>query len=772
LDASSRSKKLIIPLPRGVAKNIKKFERYKMKTEMNNCATNVDKTNRERNKGLSNKWSIEKIKWKVEKERKYREMRRNRDTAENKISHKGKEKNVNMNEKKCLILEKRGDEYERNTAKINGIKKKMKLHHPIRCRIGKVLSKQEKVFLKNNKKEIIKNKNKTQPQSPIHNISSYNLSELEVKVLSKGLNFAITPTENKKTENTECAINDFIRRIKLKVFFHERNKDIKYRREKENDIKIKGLKYKTDKTFIPEIECELFNKLTSNFKTKFMNNVKNGCEQKNKRQNMKNYEMFALKKLMKNPEIIIKPADKNMGITIMNKSWYEEKGFEFMDDERNYRVINDLEIKTVKNKIRKWVLQNKDNFPEKDLKYITDGIEAAHNNPCKMYFLPKLHKNPVGIRPICSSCGYATESSSKFLDYHLRPLLKLTKTYLKDSQSLIKIMSKIKCDKEVLIATYDVQNLYPSIEIERGIYAVTKYLMKNCKKNNTNPQTVLDLIDLLRVVLKNNYVRFGGKTYLQISGTAMGTPVAVVFSILFMSSLDEKLEESYNLTKNLKIHFRYIDDGFVIWSGTKSELEEWLAKFNQLDDKIKLTWEISDKKVDFLDCTFYKSERFQNEQILDTTTYQKPMNKYQYLHRYSCHPEHCKNSFISGEIRRYLIRESSESNFHKRVEDFFERLRKRGYSENYLKKFKNRMEYKERESIIKKINDSTSTQKSHSIPFIIPFTPATVKFPFKLLHEYLDDISKIQKYSQIFANDELTVAYIIGKKIRNFIVKS
>jgi hypothetical protein len=61
---------------------------------------------------------------------------------------------------------------------------------------------------------------------------------------------------------------------------------------------------------------------------------------------------------MKNPEIILKPADKRMGITIWDKSWYEKKGYKFMNDKKNYRKINGFEIKAIKNKIMQWVQYN------------------------------------------------------------------------------------------------------------------------------------------------------------------------------------------------------------------------------------------------------------------------------------------------------------------------------------------------------------------------------------------------------------------------------
>ncbi|CAI5978936.1 unnamed protein product [Closterium sp. NIES-65] len=114
---------------------------------------------------------------------------------------------------------------------------------------------------------------------------------------------------------------------------------------------------------------------------------------------------------------------------------------------------------------------------------------------------------------------------------------------------------------------------------------------------------------LLEWVMLNSYVEFNGNVYRQIQGTAMGTPVAVCFAVLFMSRLDEVLKQRWTGTQPLR-HVRYIDDGFIVWPGTRDELERYFNTFNSLDPNIKLTWHVSGQSVDFLDMVLYKGDRF------------------------------------------------------------------------------------------------------------------------------------------------------------------
>ena len=51
----------------------------------------------------------------------------------------------------------------------------------------------------------------------------------------------------------------------------------------------------------------------------------------------------------------------------------------------------------------------------------------------RLYFLKKIHKNPMGIRPIVSSCNSITEPISQFVDKWLQTYVHKLPSYLKDS---------------------------------------------------------------------------------------------------------------------------------------------------------------------------------------------------------------------------------------------------------------------------------------------------------------------------------------------------
>ena len=76
---------------------------------------------------------------------------------------------------------------------------------------------------------------------------------------------------------------------------------------------------------------------------------------------------------------------------------------------------------------------------------IDDTCSIFLSNPefrtSQFYMLPKIHKRlnkPPG-RPIVSGNGCPTERISQFVDYFLKPIVRDTRSYLKDTTHFLKI---------------------------------------------------------------------------------------------------------------------------------------------------------------------------------------------------------------------------------------------------------------------------------------------------------------------------------------------
>jgi len=387
----------------------------------------------------------------------------------------------------------------------------------------------------------------------------------------------------------------------------------------------------------------------------------------------------ALHSLRRNTSLVIKPTDKNLGVSIMDATKYREECYKHLKDTQVYMpqpgppAVDDIMAELV------YLMSNisKEMLPKDVRKYVCHSPENGFI-PAHFYVIMKVHKTPPVGRPIAPCHSWCTTNASRWLDTMLRPYVAKQSTYLQDSTSLLIHLDRLPLPSGVILATYDVTALYPSIPIRDALQRIDKILRDaNCKDR-------VAIMALLEWVMTNSYIEFEGQYFKQMQGTAMGTPVAPAFATLFMSSLDLEMHEQ-NLDDNVLVHKRYLDDGFLVWTGSMEDLIHWLTLFNNRVDQIKLTWQISSQEIDFLDLHLFKGLRFAKECILDVSTFQKSMNCYLYIPASSYHPLHVKKAFISSELKRYLLRSTQESDFKLVCNQFYIRLRARGYSKEFLR---------------------------------------------------------------------------------------
>ena len=283
-----------------------------------------------------------------------------------------------------------------------------------------------------------------------------------------------------------------------------------------------------------------------------------------------------------------------------------------------------------------------------------------------MYFLIKLHKNPHAYRPICSCVNSVTTNISKFLYYWLKQAVILLPSYIRDTTHLIKTIEDKVFDKNTLLCTIDVTNMYTNIPTDEGNQAALRALerLKNSKPDSNMPDTEV-LSDLLNTVTRNNVFEFNGEHYLQIRGVPMGNVMAPSYSGIFMGELEKRLIQLN--PERIKLWLRYIDDILIMWSGSQTEFQTFLQNCNTIHPTMKFTGECSPNEIHFLDLTLYKGANFTNKGTLDMKTYTKPTNKQTYDHNSSFRPRGTSKSIVLGEAHRFLrtlqISRSKSKNF-------------------------------------------------------------------------------------------------------------
>ena len=248
-------------------------------------------------------------------------------------------------------------------------------------------------------------------------------------------------------------------------------------------------------------------------------------------------------------------------------------------------------------------------------------------------------------------------------------------TVLRDSGELIQCLETVELLANCLLVTADVSSLYPNIDTKKAIIALDLLL-----REARVAQTPL-LVQFTRLVFENNFLKseFSNDIYHQTFGIAMGTPFPVTAANAFMYYHERDTIEKYS--RYLPPYKRFIDGIFVIWDSPHDNLLEFLNAINTNDERIKITYEIGESKISFLDLLLFKDSACKT---LQYSTFQKPLNKYLYMPFESFHPTSNKKAYIKGELMCYARNSSNFHSFNETRLLFWKRLRLRGYPAKFL----------------------------------------------------------------------------------------
>ena len=221
-------------------------------------------------------------------------------------------------------------------------------------------------------------------------------------------------------------------------------------------------------------------------------------------------------------------------------------------------------------------------------------------------------------------------------------------TYLQDTPDFLQRLQQMNMEERIpensLLVVIDAVGLYTNIPQDEGVQCVEETLGER-----VNPAVPGKYISrLLEIILHLSIFEFNKELYQQKVGTTMGTKPAPSYADIFMDrKIDRKIwkiAEKYMVDGQIPIKFmkRFLDEIFMIFLGSISELHLFFEELNKMHPTIKFTMthttpvsELNQQSscacakiegIPFLD-TFCKIE---DEQI-STDLYRKPSDRNQYL---------------------------------------------------------------------------------------------------------------------------------------------
>lgn len=590
------------------------------------------------------------------------------------------------------------------------------------------------------------------------NLSDYKLSTADTKLLDRGLKYIPTYRFQPTLRIYETQ-SRLLRNLKLKDYFS-------YKQQQQNNFDYKRKTFKEPSTWTPADHKVSSNTLETvhDVVTSTERLIKN-CKidrglitLRNQTNNLPAAERAALKNLIKNDKIIIKPADKGSATVIMNKTDYIAEAHRQLYNEKYYRRLDGPIFEQNVPKINT-VLENLLFYGYIDNDQLSYLRARETDRGRIFYLLPKIHKPlakwpnlgkmPEG-RPIVSDCNSESYRVCEYIDSFLQPLSIKNDACIKDTYDFVSKVRGQKIPKNAILVTADVTALYTNMDLNRTLEVV-----KETFQNNPDPKRPDEfLLKLLEITLKNNDFQFGDEHFVQILGTAMGKRYAPSLANLYLKYFDEKAKDGIFGIKPL-LYFRFIDDVHFAWTGTEKQLKQFETYLNTLIPGIKITFEYSTESVHFLDTTLYKKPET-NYDVIQTKVYFKETDTHQLLHKMSFHPKHTSRGVLKSQLLRFKRISSCYEDYSKACGILFKALIQRQYSRSLLRSMKR--------SIWKSENLKNTQLNGELLPVIVPFNEIGIK----LAKNWRDLISKNEKFKDF----RLITAYSNGPNLHQKLIRS
>ena len=148
----------------------------------------------------------------------------------------------------------------------------------------------------------------------------------------------------------------------------------------------------------------------------------------------------------------------------------------------------------------------------------------------------KLEKLP--IRPIVSNIGTATHKTARYLCKLLAPLGKSSYT-VESTNDFIKKIRSSKVPRGYKMISFDVVSLFTNVPLQKTIDIILRKVYTEKRIKTKIPRTKMR--ELLLLCTQGVPFTFNNKTYIQVDGVMMGSPLGALFANIFMCELENNV---------------------------------------------------------------------------------------------------------------------------------------------------------------------------------------------------------------------------------------
>jgi hypothetical protein len=479
-----------------------------------------------------------------------------------------------------------------------------------------------------------------------------------------------------------------------------------------------------------------------------------------------------LKQFLTDNNLIVTGTDKNLGMAVSQRDWYNVQCETLLSDEESYSPLDTHEVAHLLTKqcTRMEYLADiattlRDSLPggAQLPGFFRSRITAtgeSHHIPA-FHGIPKIHKKPTGMRPIIPCHSAIQNPAAKFVSKILKPIISNTETILQSSRQFCEDLSNLSIhrDRKTWLVTGDVVAFYPNIPITSAL-EITSTIAKAWYKRHKDTREDDPLWNVfdhaLSVGNEDLILRFNGKHYRQNKGLAMGVADSPDIANLYGAWFEIIQGQTLNQPR-LIYYKRYIDDIFAIITADSEQDALDFAKNLINFAGCRITWDASIMTCPFLDVLVFKDPR--DPEHIHFTPYRKQHNHLERIPWISHHPLDVKRGTYLGEMSRLAALCSKFEYYQDALHSLQGLYRARGYPTALTSQWtRNNLSNKwENRYVSRNRNDDETDDKATFVVLKSEFNPVLNYFNAKELGDTI--VSSWRRSMEMWADDKLPDAY-------------
>jgi hypothetical protein len=225
---------------------------------------------------------------------------------------------------------------------------------------------------------------------------------------------------------------------------------------------------------------------------------------------------------------------------------------------------------------------------------------------------------------------------------------------VKNSTEFREKMRDVNLPDGFKLVSFDVVSLFTNLDNKLIIRILAKKWTEIQKKSRTKIRYD-DFIDAYRLLSENNHFSFNGKTYKQVFGSPMGSPISPVLASLVLEELETTIFGQTSIRP--AFFYRYVDD--IVCAVRGDEISELQCLLNSFHPKLQFTVEEeNDNCLAFLDTMLIR----ENDGKISMNWYHKPTWSGRYLQYNSNLPHSYKINTVTLLAKK--IMHLSDEKFH------------------------------------------------------------------------------------------------------------